>query len=713
MDHPTADAAFAAAQREHQAGALASAEGNYRRVIAVAPDHAGATHGLGVLAQQVGRWDVAVALLRRAVALQPDWPGALSNLANALRMSGHPAEAVHACRQAIATAPDTPEAHGNLGLALRDLRQFDAAVEAHRRLVALVPHLVQAHVELGTSLRQAGRATEAVGVLRRAVSIGPTVAAAHHQLGVALLVAGRPTEAVAVLRDAVALEPTAAEPHHNLGLALRADGRPADAVAAFSAALALRPTYAVAHNSLGVTLRDSGLLDDALAACGRAVTLDPAYPEAHNNLGTVLKDVGRLDEAIAAQRQALALRPAYAEAHSNLILTLKYHSVLGSADEEHRYDQRHGRPPTASHANIANPHRRLRVGYVSGDLADHPVGRFLLPLLRHHDRAAVEVFAYPNRTAPPDNVTRELATHVAGWRPIERLSDDQAADAIRADRIDVLIDLSLHTAHNRLGVFAARPAPVQVSYLGYAGRTGLAAIDHHLTDRYLEPSGDGRAVPLAGTYWCYAPPPEAGDVAALPSRSVGVVTFGCLNHFAKVTGPTLAAWADLLRAVPASRLLLHVPPGSARERLAADLRRLGIDPARVGTVSAVTAADYFRQYSHIEVAMDPFPFNGATTTCDALWMGVPVVSLVGPTPVGRAGLSILSHAGLPELAVGTVADYVRVAAGLAADDGRRAELRSTMRQRLLASPLMDAPRFARDVEAAYRGLWARWCADRG
>ncbi len=301
------------------------------------------------------------------------------------------------------------------------------------------------------------------------------------------------------------------------------------------------------------------------------------------------------------------------------------------------------------------------------------------------------------------------------WRNIRGLSDEEIANAIRQDQIDILVDLTMHMADNRLLVFARKPAPVQLTYLAYCGTTGLDTMDYRLTDPFLDPPRQTgqlyseQSIHLPQTYWCYQPVVEAPSLNELPPLKAGHVTFGCLNNFCKVTAPTLAAWRSLLQAVPQSRLLLHAQVGGHRDLAASFFAQRNISPDRLIFVRKVSTAEYMSTYQRIDMALDPFPYGGGTTTCDALWMGVPVVSLAGQTAMGRAGVSILSNVGLPELVAGDSEQYVAIAAALAQDLPRLSELRATLRDRMQASPLMDAPSFARNIEAAYREMWKRWC----
>jgi predicted O-linked N-acetylglucosamine transferase (SPINDLY family) len=355
------------------------------------------------------------------------------------------------------------------------------------------------------------------------------------------------------------------------------------------------------------------------------------------------------------------------------------------------------------------------VGYVSPDFRWHPVGRFLLPLLQSHDHREFEIFCYASQIVA-DFITARCQAHADVWRNVAGCTDEQLATAVREDHIDILVDLSMHMAKNRLLVFARKPAPVQVTYLAYCGTTGLRTMDYRLTDPYLDAPGQTQrfyseqSVWLPETYWCYLAVDNTPPVSSLPALLAGHVTFGCLNNFCKVTAPALSAWSALLQAAPGSRLILHAQTGGHRDRVRDFFTQRHVSPERVTFVRQLPTADYFRLYEQIDVALDPFPYGGGTTTCDALWMGVPVVSLAGQTAVGRGGLSILSNVGLTGLLAHDSEQYARIAADLAGDLQRLGELRATLRERMQHSPLMDAPRFARNVESSYRMMWRHCCS---
>jgi predicted O-linked N-acetylglucosamine transferase (SPINDLY family) len=686
MPQITIEQAFDLALRQHRAGRLREAENLYRQILAQRPAHVDALHFLGVIAHQMGRNDIAVDLIRRAIALRPSYAEAHSNLGKVLRDKGQLDQAIAEFRQAIALNPKLPEALSNLGDSLRGKGQLDEAIAAYRQAVALRGGDAEAHNSLGNALKEGGELDQAIASYRQAVAVRSDYAEGHNNLGAALEVMGQLDEAKAAFRRAIALDPKLAEAHSNLGSVLLAEGK----------------------------------LDEAIAAYRQALRLRPDYAEAHGNLGIALAAKGQHDDALAAYRQAIALRPGYAEAHGNLLYTLHFHpgyDARSIAEEHRRWNIQHAEPLrkfVRPHANNRDPQRRLRIGYVSPNFREHPVGRFLLPLLSHHDKKHVEVFAY-SQVALQDAITERLRSCADGWRTILGLSDAQVAELIRQDQIDVLVDLTMHMAKSRLGVFARKPAPVQVTYLAYCSTTGLQTIDYRLSDPYLDPpDGDDsvyseQTIRLPETYWCYEPIVDRPEVGPLPALGNGLVTFGCLNNFAKVSEPALETWAQILKAVPNSRLLLSAHPGNHRTRLEERLEQYGIERSRVEFVGFMLPENYFELYQRIDIALDTFPYGGGTTTCDALWMGVPVISLVGATAVGRGGLSILSNIGLPELATRSKEDYVRAAGELANDLPRLGDLRTTLRQRMEQSPLMDAPKFAHNVEAAYRQMWRTWC----
>jgi protein O-GlcNAc transferase len=719
------DRTFQTAVGCHGSGQLGQAETLYRQILAEQPKHFGALHFLGVMAHQQGRHEVGVDLIRQALVIQPDNADAYGNLGVALKANGQLDEAIAAYRQAIALRPNYPAAFYNLGIALGTKGQLDEAIAAYRQAIVLRPDYAEAHNNLGNALMDKGQAEEAVAACRAAIAVRANYPEAYNNLGNALRARGYLEEAVAAARQAIALKPDFAEAYNNLGHTLWILGQLDQAIAASRAAIDLKPNVPELYNNLGNALRGSGQLDEAIAAYGQAISRRPNFAEAYNSLGSALRAKGRLDEAIAAYRQAIALKPNFPEAQSSLLYVMHLHPAFDAktiAQAHREWNRQHAEPLKESsrpHANDGDPARRMRIGYVSGDLRQHSVAYFLDNLLAHHDAASVEVFCYAD-VARPDAVTARLRRLSGQWRSIIGLTDDQAAQRVREDGIDILVDLAGHMANNRLLVFARKPAPIQVTYLGYPDTTGMTAMDYRLTDAYADPPGVTEAlhseklVRLPGTFLCYRPSDSAPEVGPVPSLQTGRITFGSFNALAKVNGPLVAIWSRILRAVPNAQLILKTHGlgcAGTREDILQSLKANQIDLNRIVLVPRIAGeAQHLQLYNNIDIALDTFPYHGTTTTCEALWMGVPVITLAGNVHAGRVGVSILSNIGLPELIADSGDGYVRLATELASDPTRLSDLRSTLRQRMLRSPLMDAPRFARKVESAYRQMWRTWCS---
>jgi len=600
--------------------------------------------------------------------------------------------------------------------------QWQQAEQLYLQVLQVDPNQVDAMHLLGLIAAQTGRNDLAIDYFNAALRLKPDFAGAHNNLGNLFIIQRKFPEAVASFQQAVRLQPDLAVAHNNLGNVLRQQGQLAEAVASLEQALLLKPDYAEAHLNLGNVFRAQSRLDDAIAAYRTALRLKPDLAGAQSNLGNVLKDQGWLDEAIAAYRTSLQLKPDAADTHSNLVLALRFHPGYDAEaiqQECRRWDQQHAEPLKRliqPQSNDRDPERRLRIGYVSPDFYDHVVSFFTVPLLSHHDHRQCEIFCYAD-ISRPDALTERLRGYADVWRNTVGLSDQQVADLVRSDQIDILVDLAMHMADNRLLVFARKPAPIQVAWLAYPGTTGLSTMDYRLTDPYLDPSGrfdafySEESIRLPDTFWCYDPLTDQPPVNALPALENGFITFGCLNNFCKVNDGCLALWAQVLRAVPQSRLLLLAPRGQRREHVLARFQQEGIVAPRVEFADKQPRLEYLKLYQRIDLGLDPLPYNGHTTTLDAFWMGVPTLTLLGQTVVGRAGWSQLCNLDLEEMAAETPEQYVALAARLAGDLPRLEELRGTLRQRMLRSPLMDANRFARHMEQAYRWMWHRWCQD--
>ncbi|MCX4165309.1 MULTISPECIES: tetratricopeptide repeat protein [Paraburkholderia] len=670
--------------------------------------------------QAKGDMRAAVDTWLRVLDLDPACIEALNQLGNAYRHLGDLSAAEQSYRRALAVQPANADALTNLGSVLRVSGRLDEATMWLRKAVQSDPRNAAAHVNLGVALCERREYAQALALLERAVELDPTSAEAAYNLGNAAHATGRPRDAIVQYRRAIELKSDHADAHNNLGNAHRSLGEFAAAADAFAGALRLRPDSIAACNNLGNLYRTLGRTDDAKTYLRRALAIDPTHSVSHNNLGNVLKDGGALDDAIASYRRALDCDADNVIAHSNLLyaLTFRCDDAQTVRDESRRWSARHEDPLRTTlkpHGNDRAPNRRLRIGYVSADFRDHCQALFTIPLLAHHDHDAFEIVCYSS-VERPDAVTARIAAYADVWRDVRTLDDEQLAQTIRADGIDILIDLTMHMADGRPLLFVRKPAPVQVAWLAYPGTTGIDAIDYRLTDAHLDPSWHDshyseQSVRALESFWCYDPLTDTPAVNALPaSKRVtnGAVTLGCLNNPCKLTDRTLAMWAGVMQALPYARLVLMSAAGEGRERLVERADAQGIDTARVSFVPFRPRAAYLATYHDIDLGLDTFPYNGHTTSLDSLWMGVPVVTRVGQTAVGRGGLSQLANLGLSELAAYTDEEFVRIAVELARDLPRLSALRSGLRTRLEASPLMDGSRFAYQVERAYRQMWRTW-----
>ena len=460
----------------------------------------------------------------------------------------------------------------------------------------------------------------AVEYIARAIELKSTDSAFHNNLGNALNDQGKLEEAIVCYCRALELKPDSPNAHNNLGNAFLGQGKLDEAVACYQRALGLMPDYAEAHYNLGNALGCQDKLDEAVACYCRALALKPDFAQALNNLGNAFRDQGELDEAVACFRRALELKPDYAEVHSNLLCTLNFcpgYDAQKIYEEHSRWYHRFAEPLAAliqPHSNERSPDRRLRIGYVSLGFRKGSTGVFLLPLLEAHDHERFEIYCYASVRAP-DTITSRCRDLADVWRSAFGFSDEQLADAVRQDRIDILVDLTMHLAGNRLLAFARKPAPVQVAYLAYPGTTGLAAMDYRLTDPYLDPPAQNESIyceesiRLPETYWCYRPLVQTPPANTLPAMQTGRITFGCLNSFCKTTGPTLMAWAGILLAIPDASLLLFAPAGKHRDQVRDLFAGQGISPGRLAFVDKVPMAEYFQLYHRIDVALRPVPIR--------------------------------------------------------------------------------------------------------
>ena len=683
-----------------------------------APDGAFAE---GVKAFQAGNPTEAETAFRRALAADPRHWRARYLLGIALHQQGRNGQAAEALRRAAEAEPRNAEIAANLGVVLRAAGKYAEAVAAFRRALELAPKLAPVARQLAAALYQTGDAEGSEAAARAALALEPDDAESLTTLATALEARRAFTEAETLFKAALRRSPDLPEALNGLGAVLQAEGRTKEALVYLTRAVSVRPGFAQALVNLSAALADDQRPAEAASAARQAVAAMPDLAEAHSNLGNALKDLGQVKDAIVAYRRALALKPDLAMAHSNLIVALDFDPDTpwsAAIAERRRWNERFAMPLTRAAEPPATepvPDRRLRVGYVSADFRRHSAALVIAPPILAHDPTVVEVVCYSSVRAP-DDLTATFKAKAALWRDVATLDDAALAAQIRADRVDILVDLSAHSGGHRLLAFARRPAPIQVTAWGYASGAGIDAIEWIVTDDVIAPPGETafheRPLRLPA-YLCFRPPPGAPEIAARDGTAP--VAFGSFNRIAKLGETDFDAQARILAGAPDARLLFKdkaFDDRTTRERFTRAFADRGIDAARLDFLGASDHRRHLDAYGRVDCALDPLAYGGGVSTMEALWMGAPVLTRRGDRPSLRGAASILAAMPLPEMIASDVDDYVARALQfvrtIAAWRGRRSEHRS----RLAACPHMSADAYARAVETAYRKLWQDWCAGR-
>ena len=706
-------------------GQLNNAVASYNKALAIKPDFALAYSNKGIALKALGQLDEAVASYSKALNINPNYAEAHSNLGNAFQELGKFDAAVESFNKSITLKPDYAEAYSNLGNVLRELGQLDEAVSSSRKALILKPDYAKAHNNLGNALQGLGRLDEALASYNKALAINPNYDDAYYNLGNVQKDLGKLDEAVTNYNMALAINPNYAEAHSNLGITLQELRQLDKAVASFNKALVIKPDYADAHYNLGIALQEQGNLDDSVASYSKALSIKPNDVDIHNNLGTVFQNLGRLDEALNSYQKALIVDPDNYKSIKNRLYALlnvpgRTHTELFNEYEKFAKTQTFGVVrQTENWSNHASPNRQLRIGYMSSDLRHHPVGLMASALISCHDKTQFDIFCYSDVTLA-DEITEKIRADTDHWRPISGITDIDVAHKIRADNIDILICLAGGFDKNRPLVCAHRAAPVQVS-LHDGATSGFEEMDYFLTDNYLHPADtkemfteELHRIPSL-FQWPHIQ--GAAEISAPPVDQAGFVTFGSFNNPAKINNEVIRLWAEVLKSVSGSRLLLKYKNWykevSLKERLIDEFAACGVKKDCIDFITSLdTKAEHLRRYSRVDIALDPFPFSGATTTFEALWMGVPVVTLAGKTFISRMSGSMLQHVGLGDLALDTQQAYVASANKLARDHVRLRTLKNNLRELVKASPICDPLAYSLSVEDAYRSMWKTWCAKR-
>jgi|TARA_B100000315_G_scaffold258240_1_gene309651 predicted O-linked N-acetylglucosamine transferase (SPINDLY family) len=696
---------------------LNEAVASYQRAISINPNYAGALCNLGNVLLSLAHPDRAIAYFNRAIAIEPDYAEAYCNLGDALTDLHQLTAAVTYYERAIEIRPDYTEAYNNLGNACRDLSHIDEAIEAYKRALTIQPERAEIHNNLGRALYDSGCSEYALACYRKAISIDPGHAQAFNNLGSALRNLGELEQAVTSFKEAISINPNYAQAYSNLGAALHGSGESEEALTCIRKALSIQPDCAEAHYNLGSVLYDLGSVDESVASYEKAISLKPDYTEAHINLGSVLQEKGQLTEAVAICRKAVSIDPNNVQASSNLLFVVNYNPSLSAEDifaEYRRWNDRHAAPLKDTwirHEIVPPSGRRIKVGYVSPDFRNHSARFFIEPLLANHNHLEVEIFCY-GEVKREDSFTercKELSDH---WLNTVGMSDAALASRIRADGIDVLMDLAGHSVGNRLLVFARRPAPVQITWLGYGYTTGMDAMDYFLADAHFVPHGFDHLFSetvhrIPRLPFAYQPPDDMPATGALPAQQRDHVTFGCFSRLLRINDKVMASWSRILAEVKGSRLMLDSKPFVNAERRQQFMHRLsvhGIAPDRADLIYSTPQTALWQAYNRIDIALDPFPHNAGTTTFEALWMGVPVVALKDRPPLGRFGSTLLNSIGMQDWLAEDIDSYIRIAVEKSRDLQRLATLRSNLRQAIANSPICDAKGLSLAFEQAYHQM---------
>ncbi|MFA4917906.1 MAG: tetratricopeptide repeat protein [Thermodesulfovibrionales bacterium] len=710
---------------EHfQAGDFEKAEALYRQILVTKPNNIDALHNLGILCYQRGDYDSAIRYINKVIQHMPNNAPAYNNMGLAYAGKGHHNEAIKFYRKAIHLDPIFSNAHYNLANVFKDKGDIDSAIADYQKALQLDPGLSYAYNNLGIAYKQKGDIDEAIKNFKKALSINPLLANAHYNLGLSVLKKGQLEEAMTCYQKALQLNPQFAVVYNDLGVAYQVKGDRDAAITCYKKAIGLNLNRPDVFNNIGLALQEKGQLEEAMSYYQKAIDLNPHFADAYINLGNVLKDFGKLDEAEANYRHVFQINPEHAIAYSNILFTMNYDCGYDAQTifREHLNFAKKLAEPLSSirlrHTNERDPYKKLRIGYVSPDFRKHSIAYFIEPVLSSHNREKYEIFCYSD-VLFPDDVTKRIQEYTDQWRGIAGMTDDMVSESIRNDKIDILIDLAGHTAKNRLLLFARKPAPVQVSWIGYPSTTGLSAMDYKIVDHYTDPEGmteklySEKLIRMPESFLCYLPYEESPDVGPLPALTNDWTTFGSFNNFSKVSTDILKVWSGILRELPRSRLMLKSQAFISKmvcNRVTDVFEKDGVSAERIEFMSFEPSIKmHLDLYNRIDIALDTFPYHGTTTTCEALWMGVPVITLAGNAHVSRVGVSLLSNVGLPELIASTSDEYIAKAVNLANAPDKLKTLRERLRQMMKNSPLTDQKRFAAYLEQIYHEIWNKWC----
>jgi protein O-GlcNAc transferase len=746
------------ALQHHAAGRLPEAEKLYHKVLRADPNHPDALHLLGVIAHQVGKNDIAAGLISKALDNRPNFAEAHYSLGLTLQKLGRLDDAVACFNKALAINPDYTKAHINLGALLQGQGQFDDAIARYSKALAIAPDDSEAHYNMGVALQKMERLEEAASSYQNALANNPDNFAAHNNLGAVFQDLGKLDEAVASYHQALTKKPDFAQAIYNLGITFQKLGYFNDAVVSYRKALAIDPDYDEAHNNLGNALRDLGEINEAMACFQKAIAINPDYAEAHNNLGTVFQELGQQEEAIEAYRRALRIRPDYEIASVCLLHQLRHacawreveelelsvkkftetsiregskvalrpfdnmttsdnvaeNYIIAQAASREIAQRVSGLIPSFPKPGNKGVQSKITIGYLSSDFQNHPVAHLMLGLFELHDRNNFNIIGFSHGQNDASPYREKIVRGCDGFFDLQTVSHLEAAKQISQSGVDILVDLNGHTQNNRLEICALRPAPVQATYLGFPGTSGANFLDYILTDRIVTPEDHSRYYSEQLVYLphCYQINDHRQKISDIPitKSDFGLpekgFVFCSFNSNFKIEPVMFDCWMNLLKNVPGSVLWLFKSNELAMRNLKAEAQARGVAAERLIFTDRLPNDQHLARYRLADLVLDTRLCGGHTTTSDALWAGVPVVTLLGNHFASRVSASILSAVGLPELVTKTLEEYEALAFRLSQNRDELDILKANLADKRLNEPLFDTPRFVRNLEIAYRRMWA-------
>jgi predicted O-linked N-acetylglucosamine transferase (SPINDLY family) len=728
-----------------------------QKTIQAAPHSADAYYNLANAYADKGLTDEAIVYYQKAIEINPRFTYTYNNLGITFHEKKRYDEAIACFKKAIEIDPQLADAYYNLGTVYQDMKQGDLAVPCYQKALHLNPYNADAYFNMGTIFEKKGLAYEAIAQYQKAQQLSPRRDDVYFKIGTIFKEKGLLDNALSYLRLAAQMNPHSSDSLINLGAVLRDKGNLDEAIVCYKNVIAINPGHFEAYNNLGIVYSDRGLFDESIKCFQKSIELNPNFAEAYNNLGNVyrtqgmvrqaavcfetallknpmsaearnnlgivLEEQGKPDEAEARYRQAVTLKPDMHTAYSNLLLLMNYSRGYDAETifaEHIKFSKLYAEPLAStivSHTNNRSLDRKLKIGYVSPDFRQHSVAYFIEPVLAAHSTDIFEIFCYSD-VLSPDKVTERLRQYDVKWTNIVGISDPQAADMIRQDRIDILVDLAGHTGPNRILLFTRKPAPLQISWIGYPNTTGFVAMDYKIVDNFTDPPGmteqfySEKLIRMPDSFLCYMPDRESPEIGDSPAAKKRNITFGSFNKYSKVTPHVIEIWTKILKKAPDTRLVMKArsfADEATRSDAVEKFVREGVSPERVETLPPhQSVKEHIAAYNEIDICLDTFPYNGTTTTCEALWMGVPVITLEGQSHVSRVGFSILSNTCLQEFIAKTPEEYVEKAVNLANNIAQLQLLRQTLRDKMLRSPLMDKQRFTHRLEDIYRRIWEDW-----